>query len=497
MLHREGHNTREGDRRPAKDDGPRLSALHRGGAAFSSGPTMGMHMRRMILPICLMLGACVPGTSGDVASRAATAELGGLPAVKMFSVPQPSAPTRSNVDIARDFMDLSMRLESGRDLPVLTRFEGPISVRVTGAAPATLQSDLSRLLHRLRTEAGIDITQKSGPANITIQAVTRAEIRRALPQAACFVVPNISNLAEYHSAKRSRVTAWSSLQTRRKVAIFVPNDSSPQEVRDCLHEELSQALGPLNDLYRLPDSVFNDDNVHTVLTGFDMLVLRAFYAPELQSGMTRAQVSAAIPGILARLNPAGEHIASRPLPSTPRAWVRAMQTALGPGASNTQRRAAAEKAMRIAETVGLTDHRRAFAHYAIGRIAQNTDPVYAQNQFAAADAYYRRAPVTSLHRAHASAQLAAYAITQGRGHDALSILGPQIAVAERHENASLLAQLMMMRAEALDLTGRVSEARQVRLDSLGWARYGYGSDWAVRAKLREVSNLNPLKGGNG
>jgi len=34
---------------------------------------------------------------------------------------------------------------------------------------------------------------------------------------------------------------------------------SPQEVRDCLHEELAQALGPLNDLYRLPDSVFNDD----------------------------------------------------------------------------------------------------------------------------------------------------------------------------------------------------------------------------------------------
>ncbi len=479
------------------DEGPRPSVPDRCGGALASGFTMGVHMRRMILPICLMLGACVPGTSGDVASRAATPDLGGMPAIKMFSVPHPAAPSRSNQDIARDFMDLSLRLESGRDLPVLTRFEGPISVTVTGAPPATLQSDLSRLLHRLRSEAGIQITQVSGPANITIQAVSRADIRRALPQAACFVVPNISNLDEYRAAKRSRLTAWSGLQTRRKVAIFVPNDSSPQEVRDCLHEELSQALGPLNDLYRLPDSVFNDDNVHTVLTGFDMLILRAYYAPELQSGMTRRQVAAAIPGILRRLNPAGERIAPRPLNSTPRAWVRAMQTALGPGANNAQRRAAAETAVRISETVGFTDHRRAFAHYAIGRITQSTDPVYAQNHFAAADAYYRRAPVTSLHRAHAAAQLAAYAITQGRGADALVILGPQIAVAERHENAALLAQLMMMRAEALELTGRVSEARQVRMDSLGWARYGYGADWAVRAKLREVSNLNPLKGRNG
>ncbi|MFX0541145.1 DUF2927 domain-containing protein [Roseovarius sp. S4756] len=451
-------------------------------------------MRQMILPICLMLGACVPGTSGDVASRAATPDLGGMHGLKMFSLPQPSAPTRSNVDIARDFMDLALRLESGRDLSVLSRFEEPITVAVTGAPSATLQSDLSRLLLRLRSEAGIKITQVSGPANITIEAVSQDDIRRALPQAACFVAPNISTLAEYRTAKRSRQTAWSNLETRRKVAIFVPNDSSPQEVRDCLHEELSQALGPLNDLYRLPDSIFNDDNVHTVLTGFDMLILRAFYAPELRSGMPRREVAARIPAILARLNPGGERIASRPLATTPRAWVRAIQTALGPGATNAQRRAAAETALRIAETSGLTDHRRAFSHYAVGRIAQSTDPAYAQTQFAAADAYYRRAPVMALHRAHSSAQLAAFAITQARGDDALAILLPQIAIAERHENAALLAQLMMMRAEALELSGRVSEGRQVRMDSLGWARYGYGADWAVRAKLREVSALNPLKG---
>jgi hypothetical protein len=60
-----------------------------------------------------------------------------------------------------------------------------------------------------------------------------------------------------------------------------------------------------------------------------------------------------------------------------------------------------------------------------------------------------------------------------------------------------LATLMMLRAEALDLSGRVSEAQAVRLDSLGWARYGYGADWAVRAKLREVGALSPLKGPNG
>ena len=455
-------------------------------------------MRRLLLPLCFSLAACVPGTSGDVTSRAATHADSTMPMMKSFSVPHPEAPRRSNRDIARDFIDLSLQLESGRQLKVLSRFEGPITVRVTGAAPATLLPDLERLLHRLRTEAGIDIARVQGPAaNITIEAVSRAEIRRNLPQAACFVVPNITALSEYRSARRTQATSWSALTRRERVAVFVPNDSSPQEVRDCLHEELAQALGPLNDLYRLPDSVFNDDNVHTVLTGFDMLILRAFYAPELRSGMSRREVAARLPGILSRLNPAGDRVTPRNDSSTPKAWVRAVQTALGPGSGPAQRRAAAETALHIAETVGWTDHRRAFSHYAIGRLSQNTDPHYAQNQFAAADAYYRRSPGTALHRAHAAAQLAAYAIAQGRGEAALALINPQLAVAERHENAALLANLMMLRAEALELTGRVAEAREVRLDSLGWARYGYGADWAVRAKLREVTALNPLKGTNG
>ena len=56
---------------------------------------------------------------------------------------------------------------------------------------------------------------------------------------------------------------------------------------------------------------------------------------------------------------------------------------------------------------------------------------------------------------------------------------------------------MMLRAEALELNGRSAEARAVRLDSLGWARYGYGADWAVRARLHEITALSPLRATNG
>ncbi len=455
-------------------------------------------MRKVILPICLMLGACVAGTTSETPSRANTQAVANMPAMKAFSAPRPVPPSRSNRDIHRDFMELTFQLESGRMLSQFTRFEGPVSVRVTGSPPANLAPDLNRLLHRLRNEAGIDISQtNTANANITIQAVSRAAIRRHLPKAACFVVPNISDLSEYRAAKRSSITNWSALQRREKLAIFLPSDASPQEVRDCLHEELAQALGPLNDLYRLPDSVFNDDNVHTVLTGFDMLVLRAYYAPELRNGMTRGQVEARLPGLLSRLNPAGDQVAPRFAQATPRAWIRAIQTALGPGTRPAQRRTAAKEAVKIAQTLGWSDHRRAFSHFAMGRLNQGSDPRFAQSQFALADQFYRQTPNTSLHQAYSASHMAAHAVSRGHGRAALALINPHLATAERHENAALLATLLLLRAEALELEGRVSEARTVRMDSLGWARYGFGGDYAVRAKLREISALSPLKGPNG
>ena len=452
-------------------------------------------MKRVVLPFLFVLGACVSTTQDDAPTRAAVSD-SSLPPMKIFAAPQPARPTRSNRDIARDFLDLSFLMESGRTLTAMTRFEEPITVRVTGAAPTSLAPDLKRLLSRLRNEAGIDIRQTDATAaSITIEAVSRDRIRKSLPQAACFVAPNVSSLSEYHRARRGATTDWGRLTRRERLAIFVPNDSSPQDLRDCLHEELAQALGPLNDLYRLSDSVFNDDNAHAVLTGFDMLILRAYYDPALANGMTRNDVANRLPALLKRINPGGERVSSEILPATPRAWIDAVQTALGPGAGPSERRRAAAKALSIAQNAGWSDHRLGFSHYAYGRLLQSYNAEAAQNHFLLADRALRLAGgPESPHRLYVATQLAAHAISAGRGQEALALVTPLLPVAARLENATLLSTLMLLRAEALELEGRPEDAAKQRLDSLGWARYGFGSDWAVRAKLREIAALSPLKG---
>jgi Protein of unknown function (DUF2927) len=448
-------------------------------------------IRQSLIILATVLGGCASVPLEDTTTRARIAD-SSLPPMKVFGQPRPTAPIQSNSNIAADFLALHFQLESGRALPVFTRFETPITVKVTGKPTANLGPDLHQLLRRLRNEARIDIREiNQGDANITIESVSRSDIRRALPQAACFVVPNVSSLAEFRRDRRKPKTNWALMRNRTQLAIFIPNDAAPQEVRDCLHEELAQAIGPLNDLYHLSDSVFNDDNVHTVLTGFDMLILRATYSPELYSGMTRAEVKAKLPSLLSRLNPAGVSAPTRQVKKTPRAWIEAVQTALGPGANAAARRAAANSAVRISSEQGWTDHRRAFSHYMLGRMIQTRDPLLAQQHYATGLHYLDQTPGTQLHRAYIITQTSAYSIATGDGAGALKQIAPALPVAQRSENASLLASLMLLQAEAYDLVGQPDKARSVRLDSLGWARYGFGSDWSVKAKMREIAALNP------
>lgn len=419
-----------------------------------------------------------------------------LPPTRSFTATRPVPPARSNANIVSDFLALHFALESGAELPVFSRFDEPITVQLTGTPPATMQTDLTRLLSRLRREAGIDIKQvKDGPANITIEAVSQRQIRRILPQAACFVVPNSSSLEEYRRDRRKAKSNWTELRKRERIGIFIPFDASPQEMRDCLHEELAQALGPLNDLYHLPDSVFNDDNFHTILTGFDMLILRTAYAPELRSGMTQEQVAAVLPGVLSRLNPKGDTIPEQAVAETPRKWINAVQRALGPGSPSPRRVRSAQEAARIGEAQGWTDHRRAYPHYLLGRMSQFDDPEGARQQYEIALQYLKATPGTEVHQAHITAQTAAYALAQGRGPDALPELNRAIDVMARAENAALLATLMLLKSEALRQAGRHDQARTVRLDSIGWARYGFGSDLVVRSVTQGVAQRAPRNTG--
>lgn len=437
-----------------------------------------------------MMVSCAPVSNNTLPSRA-VALTQALPPMKLFTTNFVAPATRPNSEMAQDFLDLSFRLESGRSMATFTRFEGPITIRATGQTNPTMIRDLQEVLSRLRTEAKIDITLvgPNQPAAITIEAVPREAMQAAVPRAACFVVPRITSWKEFKIARRTPQVDWTTLTRRDRAVIFVPADVAPQETRDCLHEELAQALGPLNDLYRLPDSVFNDDNIHAVLTGFDMLILRTYYDPELQNGMSRGEVATRIPAILARLNPKGERNMGQPLNDTSRDWIDSIETALANGASPTTRRNAAERAIALGRAFGWSGPRAGFAQYAYGRLQVGNDPAIALASFNAAETSYNESPTTEIHAAHIAVQQAAFALAARDSARVIALSDRYADVAARHQNAALYATLLMFKAEALEMRGQIAQAESLRLDSLGWARYGFGSDANVQARLNEIAGL--------
>lgn len=453
-------------------------------------------MKRIILSfLCAAsLSACVSGPGPQATRNAATtAPAVNLPPMRSFTA-QPATPTRlSNAILARDVIRLGLYLENGTPLPVLTKFEGPIRVRLTGRKVASVSSrDLEQLLGRLRSEARIDIRRvpASAKAEITIQMVDRATLSRSVPNAACFVAPNVDSWRDFIRRRGTADLNWVNLRSRTKMGIFIPADVSPQEIRDCLHEELAQALGPVNDLYDLNESVFNDDNFHTILTGYDMAILRAFYDPALKSGMSPDAVAAALPGVLQRTRGARGAARNAPgAPNTPASWRRLIEQALGAASRDAGRLSAASKAVAFARQSGWRDHRLGFALYALARIAARRDPETAIAALGEADRIFRTRPETRIHAAHVGVQNAAIALSAGRYEVAAALADQHGAAALQAQDAGLLASLLMIKSTALQELGRSREARIVEKDALGWARYAFPNAAEIRKRLAEIRQL--------
>jgi hypothetical protein len=437
-------------------------------------------MRRGIaLALLMAAAACTPSGVPTVSAPAFAA----LPA---------PGPMRSNAAMAADILDLAFALESGREIPRLTRFEGPVRLRLTGEVPASLPADLTRLLARLRAEAGIEIRQtEDAGAEIVIEAVPSAQLHRAAPGAACFTVPEVESWAAYARAGY-RAPDWAGITTRRQVTVFLPSDATGQEARSCLHEELAQALGPLNDLYRLADSVFNDDDMEGTLTGFDMLALRALYAPELHSGMSRTEVAARLPAILARLNPAGGSGAAGPVQDDG-SWRRDIETALSPTNSPAARIDAAARASRASQRFAAGDPRAGFGAYVYGRQLMTRDPAEARRQLEIAARAYGLSRLTEIQSAHVAVQLARLDLATGDPATARNRAHAASPIAAAHEDAALFAELALIEAEALDRLGLSSEAEALRLDSLPAARYGLGSETIIGQMRRSIAAFRPAK----
>ena len=385
-----------------------------------------------------------------------------------ISAPSGSGVARANTAIADEFIAFLFETEGGVRIPRLLRYEGPVRVSLDGAL-AGYRADLQGVLAGMRQRSGVDIALTDGAAQIRVIQVPNAALKQIFPTAACAVVPDVASFAE---VQRRQYPRWSRQTALTRAVVLIPDNAAPYVVRACLNEEIAQALGPVNDLYRVSDTVFNDDNVFNTLTDYDHLILRLLYSPELQSGMGQAAVRAKLSALLARENPAGARAGS-----TTRAdarWDALIETAINGANPRPARLHAAVQAVARGRRLG--GHRLAHALLVYGRLTLREQSALAAPAFEEA---YRlnlaELGQGNLRTALAAMHMAAVALKAGEYEAVISLTTPALVTARRFQDSVLQAGIQSLRGLAFAQLGQNRAAEAARVDSLAQARYAFGA----------------------
>ncbi|MEO1291489.1 MAG: DUF2927 domain-containing protein [Pseudomonadota bacterium] len=223
---------------------------------------------------------------------------------------------RSNADLTTDFLDLTTWHEYYERLPGVSKLEEPIELRFATPGFEPYTPYLSDFVASLRQETGVDLHLAPSPSppasTVHLHFADRETFDKVTRSALCFLREGNFTLQQGLDGLRVQQRRGKS-PPPRDMSIFIPRDVSPAEVRLCFFEEIIQTLGPANDLFRLPESIFNDENAHSRPTPFDLLMLRVLYDARVKPGMNRVDAAEAVRAVLREVNPSGEAIASEPL----------------------------------------------------------------------------------------------------------------------------------------------------------------------------------------
>lgn len=295
-----------------------------------------------------LIGICLLAFVASCAPRSAPYLTAALPQAPEYLSATPAGGTvYDNDDLARLFVRLTHGLESGEFRKDLQRFEGPVNVGMTGEGATAYQGFLRDFVAQIRDQADMDISVGQPPHDLLIRLIPGEQLLGEIG-VQCFVLFAQPTWQQFLTTPEDYTDlAITQSGPLKQLGIMIPSTIEPFKIRECLLEEIPQALGPANDLYGLADTVFNDDDGHTWPTKLDYLMLKVLYDDRLQSGLSQAQTFKAAQMVLQDVNPEGRNAPNLPpiLQHTFLDWRGALQSLSASGGTidlENIRRAAAE-----------------------------------------------------------------------------------------------------------------------------------------------------------
>ena len=432
---------------------------------------------RRAAALLLLLAACTGAAHGPGPPVPLPAPLGDrLPAGET---------ARSNRSLAALFARLTFETEWGGARPGLLRYEAPVTAALEGPGAAAFAPFLRRYLAYLRRHAGLAVALGRQGANLHLRFVPGGAFRDLLPGAACTLVPGSPGWTAFRAAP-ARLGGEALLAQRRirAMTIFLPADAAPHRIRGCLMEEIAQALGPVNDIAGLSDSIFNDDAAHLWPTRLDLLMLRVLHDPAMATGLPRAEAERRARRVLDRLNPAGPRardLRRLTMPGEGR-WRRLMGRASARGTDPGERLRLVRDALALARGAAPDSPWACQSESLLGRLLTTRRPGAALPVLRGALSTCAAAHgAGDIRLARLQLSVARVLLARGDAGAALSVTAPLAPVLAGHGLDAGLATLYALRARAAARLGRPETAAEAEALARGWAAYAFGP--ARRAPL--------------
>lgn len=212
-----------------------------------------------------------------------------------------------------EFAERGGRLVAGGAENRLHRWETPVRVGLTfGRSVPDMQRNADRetiagYVRRLSALTGLpmSMTDRNPTHSIFIlnpeeRAVSAALIRAVAPETSAVAMRSVTVMRPDIYCTAFTFTRGRSAVIDRAVSV-IRGELTPRLRTLCIHEELAQSLGLINDSPRARPSIFNDNEEYALLTRQDELMLRILYDPRLRPGMTLAAARPVVEVIAAEL----------------------------------------------------------------------------------------------------------------------------------------------------------------------------------------------------
>lgn len=195
----------------------------------------------------------------------------------------------------------------------LHRWDGPVRVNVEFGASvpadqrAADRAAVAGYVTRLAGLSGLPIRMSAFLPNHTVMILNSDERAGAAARIAALAPGTggaaVRSVTEMPAETYCTVFAFTPRGSATYIsALTVIRGELPDRMRlACIHEELAQSLGLVNDYPRARPSIFNDNEEFALLTRQDEMMLKMLYDPRLTPGMTLAEARPIVEAMAAEL----------------------------------------------------------------------------------------------------------------------------------------------------------------------------------------------------